>query len=124
VFLGCPCSILLQISSFGIFLCIQRSSIYCTWPSQLILLDLTNLTMSARLRMDSILWLDLSPFSIQWNRSTDSSDHICLKDSQGLFICSFQGLDFSSIFYLRSCEHSEQRHVTSLTEKMWPMYFS
>lgn len=57
-----------------------------------------------------------SPFSTQWDKSTDSSDHISLKDSQGLFICSFQGLDFSSICYHRSYKHSVQCHVTSLTE--------
>jgi hypothetical protein len=43
----------------------------------------------------------------QWDGSTDSSDHISLKDSQGLFICSFQGLDFTSIcYYHRSYKHS------------------
>lgn len=69
---------------------------------------------------DFVTWSQ-SPFSTQWAMSTDSSDHVSLKDSQGLFICSFQGLDLSSIRYHRSYEHFVQCHVTSLTEKVWPL---
>ena len=67
-FIGRHCFFLPYISSFRIFLGIRWSSTRCTWPSQLILFDWTNVAMSASPRMDSISWAHLShhsPFTVR-----------------------------------------------------------
>jgi hypothetical protein len=59
-FLGRPRFFLLYTSSYRIFLCIRWSSIRCTWPSQMVLPHLTNLTMSPWPRMDLVSCFDVS----------------------------------------------------------------